>query len=351
MKSKPLLTIIIPAFNEEAVLPTTIPRLNTIENNLKADGQIDLGSNILIVDDGSSDLTWQIISHAQRQLMTVAGLKFSRNYGHQQALVAGLKAAVSTADIMVTIDADLQDDPDKIPEMVADFKRGADIVYGVRNNRQTDTWFKRTSAQAYYKLLNLIGVDLVPNHADFRLMSKRAVQSLLAFPERNLFLRGLVPMLGFKSDRVFYKRTPRQAGTSKYPLKKMLALAWNGITSLTIVPIRMILGLGILVCGLSLIIALYTIIAKASGLTVRGWSSMMISLWFFGGIQMISIGIIGEYLGKVMVEVKHRPRYLIAAYLPPKQSIVKRSDSHDLLAQKVGGFAQLPLNDRPLSRH
>ncbi|AMV61773.1 Glycosyltransferase (plasmid) [Pediococcus damnosus] len=222
-----------------------------------------------------------------------------------------MSEAVKTADMIVTIDADLQDDPDKIGDMVDAYADGADIVYGVRNNRETDSWFKRTTAQGYYKTLKLLGVELVPNHADFRLMSKRAVETFLQYPERNIFIRGLIPKLGFKTAEVFYKRTPRMAGESKYPLKKMLAFAWDGITSLTIAPVRLILILGTLSCLLAVGMVVYAIVMKMLGLTVHGWSLLMVSLWFVGGIQMISLGVIGEYIGKLTTEVKHRPRYTV----------------------------------------
>ncbi len=217
--------------------------------------------------------------------------------------------------MIVTIDADLQDDPDKISEMVDKYADGADIVYGVRNNRDTDSWFKRTTAQGYYKILKLLGVELVPNHADFRLMSKRAVETFLSYPERNMFIRGIIPKLGYKTDAVYYKRTPRMAGESKYPLKKMLAFAWDGITSLTIAPVRLILILGTAATLLAIAMMAYAVIMKMLGLTVHGWSSLMVSLWFIGGVQMISLGVIGEYIGKLMNEVKERPRYTIQAKL------------------------------------
>ena len=218
---------------------------------------------------------------------------------------------MQTADLIVTIDADLQDNPEMIIKMVGKYDEGNDIVYGVRNNRQQDTWFKRTTAVGYYKFLNLLGVRVIPNHADFRLMSKRAVKTLLEYKERNLFLRGIVPMLGYQSAEVFYERTPRLAGESKYPLKKMLAFAWDGITSLTIAPVRAVLLLGILVSFVGILALIFTIVVKIMGKANEGWSSIIISIWILGGFQMISLGIIGEYIGKVTTEVKHRPRYTI----------------------------------------
>lgn len=309
------LTIVVPAFNEEEVLPTTIQILSKIENQLIEKKLLDRASNILIVDDGSVDRTWQIIEQEHQIRKNIAGIRFSRNFGHQNALVAGMKAASKTAKLIVTIDADLQDDPHKIGDMIDKFFQGADIVLGVRNNRSADTWFKRSSANCFYKFLNLIGVKLVPNHADFRLMSQRAVQTFLQYRERNLFIRGIIPLLGFKTAKVFYKRSQRLAGKSKYPLKKMLAFAWDGITSFSVAPVRLILILGILASSLGIVMLSYSLITKFLGLTVHGWSSLIISIWILGGLQMISLGIIGEYIGKITLEVKQRPRYIIQTYL------------------------------------
>jgi glycosyltransferase involved in cell wall biosynthesis len=314
------LTIVVPAFNEEEVLTSSIERLLAIENRVIAKHVLNQTSDILIVDDGSKDKTWAEIEQLHQKHDRVRGLKFSRNFGHQNALIAGLTEAVRTADIMITIDADLQDDPDKIEDMVAKHLAGADIVYGVRNNRDTDTWFKRTTAQGYYKFLGMLGVNLIPNHADFRLMSKRAVNTFLEYQERNVFIRGLVPKLGYPSAEVDYKRTPRMAGESKYPLKKMLAFAWDGITSLTIAPVRLILILGALSMVLATGMSIYTVAVHLLGLTVRGWSSLMISLWFMGGLQMVSLGVIGEYIGKMTNEVKHRPRYTVQSRIGDRAS-------------------------------
>ncbi|MFD1484266.1 glycosyltransferase family 2 protein [Lacticaseibacillus baoqingensis] len=309
------LTIVVPAFNEEEVLTDSVQKLLAIEEKIAQTNVLSQRADVLIVDDGSRDHTWPIIEKLHRTNSRVRGIRFSRNFGHQFALIAGIQEAVKTADMIVTIDADLQDDPTKIAEMVAKYAEGADIVYGVRNNRDTDSWFKRTTAQGYYKLLGLLGVHLVPNHADFRLMSKRAAETLLTYPERNVFIRGLIPKLGFTTDAVYYKRTPRMAGESKYPLKKMLAFAWDGITSLTIAPVRLILLLGTLSCLLAVGMVVYAVVMKLLGLTVHGWSSLMVSLWFVGGVQMISLGVIGEYIGKLMTEVKQRPRYTIQTIL------------------------------------
>lgn len=309
------LTIVVPAYNEEEVLTSSVQKLLAVEDQIAAQTVLGQRADILIVDDGSMDHTWDIIEKLHAMNSRVRGLRFSRNFGHQSALIAGMSEAVKTADMIVTIDADLQDDPDKIGDMVDAYADGADIVYGVRNNRETDSWFKRTTAQGYYKTLKLLGVELVPNHADFRLMSKRAVETFLQYPERNIFIRGLIPKLGFKTAEVFYKRTPRMAGESKYPLKKMLAFAWDGITSLTIAPVRLILTLGTLSCLLAVGMVVYAIVMKMLGLIVHGWSSLMVSLWFLGGIQMISLGVIGEYIGKLTTEVKHRPRYTVQTIL------------------------------------
>lgn len=309
------LTIVVPAYNEEEVLTSSVQKLLAVEDQIAAQAVLGQRADILIVDDGSKDHTWEIIENLHAANSRIRGLRFSRNFGHQSALIAGMSEAVKTADMIVTIDADLQDDPDKIVDMVDAYADGADIVYGVRNNRETDSWFKRTTAQGYYKTLKLLGVELVPNHADFRLMSKRAVETFLQYPERNIFIRGLIPKLGFKTAEVFYKRTPRMAGESKYPLKKMLAFAWDGITSLTIAPVRFILILGTLSCLLAVGMVVYAIVMTMLGLTVHGWSALMVSLWFVGGIQMISLGVIGEYIGKLTTEVKHRPRYTVQTIL------------------------------------
>ncbi|MCO7127507.1 glycosyltransferase family 2 protein [Sporolactobacillus shoreicorticis] len=305
------LTIVIPAYNEEEVLTSSVQKLLDIEDQIAERNSLNQKADILIVDDGSSDHTWSIIERLNLETSRIRGLRFSRNFGHQAALIAGLREAVKTADMVVTIDADLQDDPNKIAEMVDKYADGADIVYGVRNNRDTDSWFKRTTAQGYYKVLKLLGVELVPNHADFRLMSKRALETFLTYPERNIFIRGLIPKLGYNTTEVYYKRTPRMAGESKYPLKKMLTFAWDGITSLTIAPVRLILIIGALACLFAVGMSAYSIMMKLLGLTVHGWSSLMLSVWFIGGLLMISLGVIGEYIGKLTIEVKGRPLYTI----------------------------------------
>lgn len=300
------LTIIVPAYNEEEVLFNTIKILNNIEDQLIDKQLFQFNSDILIIDDGSYDHTWQIIEQQHHLNPRIKGIKFSRNFGHQNALLAGLEEAYKTADAMVTIDADLQDDPKMILKMATEYVNGTDIVYGVRNNRETDTWFKRNTAMLFYKSLNLLGVQLVQNHADFRLMSKRSVAVLLSYREQNLFIRGIIPKLGFKTAKVYYKRTPRMAGTSKYPLKKMLKFAWDGVTSLTIAPIRFISSSGIL----AILIGLLLFIAQGIGWN-HHWFMTVASVWFLGGLQLLGIGIVGEYIGKIGTQVRQRPRYTI----------------------------------------
>lgn len=305
------LMIIVPAYNEQEVLKSSIERLWQIENNLKQAQQITMDSGILIVDDGSVDQTWSIIEQLHQKQPAISGLRFSRNFGHQSALLAGLTTAVWDADVMITIDADLQDDPEKIPAMLEQYQAGCEIVYGVRSDRQTDSWFKRNTAELFYGLMHKMGVTMIPDSADFRLLSNRAVHALLKYSERGLFLRGLVPQLGFQTGRVYYRRTPRLAGKTKYSLKKMVGLALNGITSLTSIPLRLIFWLGMLAIGMGI----FTLTVHLLGKTMQGWSSLMLSLWFIGGVQLMSIGVIGEYLSKVLIEVKHRPRFIIDQHL------------------------------------
>lgn len=270
-----------------------------------------MASKILFVNDGSQDKTWQLISDFTEKYAWVTGIKFSRNYGHQNALLAGMETAVDYSDMIITIDADLQDDVNAIPKMVEKYHEGYDVVYGVRNNRDTDTWFKRRTALAFYSLMKKMGVNLVPDSADYRLLSKRATKSLLQFSERNLFLRAMVPLVGYRSTKVYYARKERFAGTSKYPLKKMIAFATDGITSFSIAPIHLILWLGILIMLISLLFMIYVLVEKIIGNTVSGWSSLMMSIWFLGGTQLVAMSVIGEYVGKVFTEVKRRPRFTI----------------------------------------
>ncbi|MBI0121382.1 MULTISPECIES: glycosyltransferase family 2 protein [Lactobacillus] len=303
------LCIVVPCYNEQQVLPKSEPIFKKVIERLIGDHQITETSQVVFVDDGSTDKTWLLIKQYSNE-EHVSGLKLSRNFGHQAAIFAGM-SAVSDADMVVTIDSDLQDDPNVIIKMVAKYYEGAQVVYGVRNNRQTDTHFKRITAKIFYKLMNCLGVKMIPDAADFRLLSHQAVTALINYPERNLFLRGLVPLIGFPSAKVYYKRTERVAGKSKYPLRKMINLALDGITSFSIVPIRLIMNLGLLIVLIALILLIYTFIQNAKGNTVSGWSSLMISIWALGGVQLICISIIGEYVGKIFKEVKKRPRYTI----------------------------------------
>ena len=309
--NKSVLTIIVPCYNEEEVLPETVKELGNILTNLIEKDKIDSKSKLLFVNDGSKDRTWNLISDYTKRYNYVTGIKFSRNYGHQNALLAGMNLAVNFSDMMITIDADLQDDVNAIPKMVEKYYEGYDVVYGVRNSRKTDTFFKRRTALAFYGLMKKLGVNLVPDSADYRLLSKRATEGLLAFKERNLFLRGMVPLVGYKSTKIYYARKERFAGKSKYPLSKMLHFALDGITSFSIAPIHLILYLGLITVAISVICMIYVIIEKCLGHVVSGWSSLMISIWLLGGIQLISIIVIGEYIGKIFSEVKHRPRYTI----------------------------------------
>lgn len=306
-----VLTIVVPCYNEEEVLPETVKELGAILNQLIQAQKISVNSKLLFVNDGSRDQTWNLIQKFSQKHDYVTGIKFTRNYGHQNALLAGMNVAVPYSDMIITIDADLQDDVNAIPKMVDAFLAGYDVVYGVRNSRKTDTAFKRQTALGYYALMKKLGVNLVPDSADYRLLSKRATEALLQYQERNLFLRGMVPLVGFKSTKVYYPRKERFAGESKYPLGKMIHFALDGITSFSIAPIHLILGLGVITVIVSIILMLYTIYEKIRGNVVSGWSSLMVSIWLLGGIQLISLSIIGEYVGKVFTEVKHRPRFNI----------------------------------------
>lgn len=306
-----VLTIVVPCFNEEEVLPETVKELGNILVNMMKQGKVAANSKLLFINDGSKDKTWQLILEYTSEYSYVTGIKFSRNYGHQNALLAGMTVAVKYSDMIITIDADLQDDVNAIPKMVDKYLEGYDVVYGVRNSRETDTFFKRRTALAFYGLMRKLGVNLVPDSADYRLLSRRATEGLLAFQERNLFLRGMVPLVGYKSTKVYYARKERFAGKSKYPLSKMLHFALDGITSFSIAPIHLILYLGLITVLISIICMIYTIVEKCLGHVVSGWSSLMISIWLLGGIQLISVSVIGEYIGKIFSEVKHRPRFTI----------------------------------------
>ena len=308
-----ILYLVIPCYNEEAVLPETSRRLAQKLDALSAAGKISAESRVLFVDDGSRDRTWSLISEFHRADRRFGGVKLSRNRGHQNALLAGLMTAKERCDAAISLDADLQDDLDAIDRMVDAFHEGYDIVYGVRSSRETDTVFKRTTAQGFYKFMKLMGVDIVYNHADFRLMSRRALEGLASYEEVNLFLRGIVPLIGYPSTTVEYERHERFAGESKYPLKKMLAFAFDGITSFSVKPIRWVTGLGFLIFLASILALLYILIVKLFGFTVPGWSATTASIWMLGGIQLLSLGVIGEYVGKIYTEAKARPRYFIEA--------------------------------------
>ncbi|WKA47083.1 glycosyltransferase family 2 protein [Geobacillus zalihae] len=311
MVDKPLLAIVVPCYNEEEVLPETARRLTALLEQLLEEGAVAIGSHIVFVDDGSRDRTWALIEEESERNPFVSGVKLARNVGHQRALLAGLETVRAYADCAVSIDADLQDDVEAIREFVQKYREGYDVVYGVRRSRKTDTWFKRTTAQAFYRFMRAIGIELIYNHADFRLMSKRALDELSRYTEVNLFLRGLVPLVGFRSTCVFYDRHERWAGQSKYPLKKMLAFAFDGITSLSVAPIRAITLIGFLAFLASGAAGLYALISKLLGHAESGWTSLMISVWFIGGLVLMSLGLIGEYIGKMYQEVKRRPRFAV----------------------------------------
>lgn len=308
----PTLAIVVPCYNEEAVLPETIKRLTSTLLHLVDSKKIAENSYALFVDDGSIDNTWGIIEASSRSNQFVKGIKLSRNQGHQNALAAGMEYVSDKCDCMVSIDADLQDDVSAIDDMVVKFLEGYEIVYGVKVNRDKDSWFKKFSAEAFYRLMRLFGANVVFNHADCRLMSKKALSYFLKFSESNLFIRGIIPLLGFKSCSVYYERKERLAGESKYPLKKMLSFAWDGITSFSIVPLRFITFVGFLVFMFSLVmggIVLYT--ALFTKKAIQGWASTVLPIYFIGGIQLLALGIIGEYIGKIYKETKRRPRYFI----------------------------------------
>lgn len=308
------LYVVVPCYNEEAVLYETSRQMLELFGRMKKDGLINNNSRIVFVDDGSKDKTWSIIDELADKHKEIAGVKLAGNAGHQNALYGGLMTVKEDCDCTISIDADLQDDIEVIPDMVKKFIDGCDIVYGVRNKRSTDTFFKRTTAQMFYKIMEKMGVKTVYNHADFRLMSRRAVEAFAQYPERNMFLRGMVPTIGYKTDCVYYDRKERFAGESKYPLKKMISFAFDGITSFSINPIRLITGVGAVACLIAVIFAIYAIVQKILGHTVSGWASITCSIWFLGGLQMVSIGLVGEYIGKIYKEVKRRPRYIIETY-------------------------------------
>lgn len=308
----PVLYIIIPCYNEEKVLPITSGMFLDKLNNLISTGRISDDSRIMFVNDGSKDSTWKIICDLAEKDSHYTGISQSRNRGHQNALWAGLMESKDKCDITVTIDCDGQDDMNAMDDMIAEYADGSEIVYGVRRNRKSDTFFKRTTAQGFYKFLKLMGVEVVYNHADYRLISSRALKELAGFREVNLYLRGMVPLVGFKSTSVYYDRNERIAGESHYPFGKMMSLAFNGITSLSVKPIRIIASLGLIIALISFIGIIWAIVDVAIGHTVAGWASTTCIICFLSGIQLLSLGIIGEYIGKIYLEVKQRPRYIIS---------------------------------------
>ncbi len=315
-RTDPILYIVIPCYNEQEVLPITAPMFLQKINDLAAAGKISPDSRVLFVNDGSKDRTWEIICDLAARDPHYAGICQSRNRGHQNAVLAGLMEAKSRCDITISIDCDGQDDINAMDAMVDAYRDGCDVVYGVRSKRETDTFFKRFTAESFYKILNAMGAEVVFNHADYRLMSARVLEEFARFREVNLFLRGMVPLVGFKSTCVTYERHERMAGESHYPLSKMLALAFDGITSLSIKPIRFITGFGVFVALVSFIGVLWAVIEAALGLTVSGWASMTSIICFVSGVQLICLGVIGEYIGKIYLESKHRPRYIISDTTP-----------------------------------
>lgn len=310
-----ILYIVVPCYNEEEVLPETAKRLKAKLEALISADTISNKSRIMFVNDGSKDKTWEIIKKLNSENSLFTGVNLSRNHGHQYALLAGLMTAKEKADVTVSMDADLQDDINAVDKMLEEYYNGCDIVYGVRSQRKKDTAFKRITAEGFYRLMNFLGAETVFNHADYRLMSKRALEELSKFKEVNLFLRGIVPMVGFKSAKVYYEREERFAGVSKYPFKKMLAFALEGITSLSTKPIRFITLIGFLIFAVSILMLIYIVVRWAMGATVSGWASVTCSVWAIGGLIMLSLGVIGEYIGKIYLETKARPNFIIETVL------------------------------------
>lgn len=306
---------VVPCYNEQEVLPETSKRLLNKLNQLIAQNKCTDKSRIMFVDDGSKDTTWQIISNLNKSDRHFAGVKLSRNRGHQNALLAGLMTAMPICDCAISLDADLQDDIDAIDQFIDKFHEGCDVVYGVRRQRTTDTAFKRTTAQGFYKVMAMMGVDIVYNHADYRLMSRRALEGLSQYKEVNLFLRGIVPLIGYKSSEVYYDRAERFAGESKYPLKKMLNFAFDGITSFSVKPIRFITGLGAVFAVLSAIALVVSLLFAIFSLSFAGWVALVAAIWLMGGIQLMALGLVGEYIGKIYGEVKARPHFIIESIL------------------------------------
>lgn len=309
------LYVVIPCYNEEEVLPETAKRIKSKMTELIGNGSIDADSRVCFVNDGSKDKTWEIIKQLHTEDKLFSGINLSRNRGHQNALLAGLMTTMDNADMIISMDADLQDDINAMDEMIKKYHDGCDVVYGVRSSRKKDTFFKKKTAEGFYKMMNRMGVKTVFNHADYRLLSKRALDGLAGFKEVNLFLRGIVPMVGFKSDVVYYERGERFAGESKYPLSKMLSFAVEGVTSLSVKPIRYITGLGFFVFLFSVIMLIYSFIRHFMGETIQGWTTLMVSIWATGGLILFSLGVVGEYVGKIYLETKGRPRFIIEEFL------------------------------------
>ncbi len=328
------LYMVIPCYNEKEVLNETASRLKEIYLKLIKSNKINKKSKIVFVNDGSKDTTWEIIEDLHRSDKLFSGINLSRNKGHQNALLAGLLTVKDYSDMVISMDADLQDDINAIEKMVDKYLEGYDIVYGVRSKRETDTFFKRVTAESYYKALNFIGGEVIYNHADYRLMSKRTVEELAKYKEVNLFLRGVVPMLGFSSTTVSYERNERLAGESKYPLKKMLSFALEGITSLSIKPIRIISGLGVLIFLVSILMLIYIIVRHQMGDTITGWASVAVSVWAIGGLMLLSIGIVGEYIGKIYLETKQRPKFIIKEFInDPNERVQTNTNKYMITLQ------------------
>lgn len=315
INKNPIIWLVIPCYNEEQVLPETARRLLEIMSRLSGQGKISSESKIAMVNDGSKDGTWELIRKMHEENSIFTGINLSRNRGHQNALVAGMMTAMRYADAMISLDADLQDDVEVIEQFIERYAEGYDIVYGVRSSRKKDSFFKRFTAEGFYHVMKWLGVDIVFNHADYRLMSRRALEGFSEFGEVNLFLRGIVPQIGYASTTVEYERHERFAGESKYPLKKMLSFAFDGISSFSVKPMRMIIHAGILMFVISIIMLVYSLIRNWMGETIVGWTSLMLSIWMVGGIQLLCLGVIGEYIGKIYNEAKKRPRYLIESVL------------------------------------
>lgn len=332
LRASPSLAIVIPCYNEESALPALLDRLSAVSEDLIQTGRIAEPAEIILIDDGSADRTWELICES-RQSYRVKGVRLSRNHGHQRALLAGLMQA--DADVVVSMDADLQDDPNAIGSMIDAYRKGAEIVFGVRASRKTDTAFKRCTAGAYYALLSRLGVDLIPDHADFRLMSRKALSTLSRFDETNLFLRGMVRQIGFHSEIVTYDRAPRCAGESKYPLGKMLALAIDGVTSFSVQPLRMITLAGFAIAAVALLYMCYSLVSWLMGGTVVGWASTVMPIYFLGGAHLIALGVIGEYIGKIYQETKRRPRFIVDEVVASGAEPVSTELSNALPSLKV----------------